>query len=135
MHIRGVIIAKLGWKFEYVSSLSSLQLQYVYYWLSKVDTDWFNRLEDALGTRWNSDKIKGLLGGGSKSTQDEFRVPLSLVIRPELRDTLKKEIDATIGYSGAEYKPGEEEKVEDLSTWSVEEFKDLIERRGIPKGR
>ena len=75
-----------------MNTLDSTTLRFVAHWLTKKEKDSFDYLGAMLGTNWNRQRIRALFSDGSGPQPDEFLVPLSYLIAPNLKEMLKPSI-------------------------------------------
>jgi len=86
--VRGFILAKTGWKLEYINKLPEDHLLFVYHYLRKNETEQWEHLGAHLGTIWDRNELLKLQQSGAKPENSRIFVPLSLVMNPDLPDAL-----------------------------------------------
>lgn len=85
-------MARKDWSIEYLNSLDNETLQFVAYWLTKKEKDFFDYLGSMLGTNWNKEKLRNLFSSGTGSNPDEFLLPLAYLLAPNLKEMLKPSV-------------------------------------------
>lgn len=102
-------------------------------WIRRVEEEEQNWLEDVLGTRWTKEYFDAVSRGGPSVRPKEVRVPLTLALA---QSDFLKEVKKMIGTSGANM-PGSVPdglagtEVEEIGTWSKEDFLALIGGAGL----
>jgi len=88
--IRGFVLAKTGWKLDYINRLPEDHLLFAYHYLRKADEDYWNNFGRHLGTLWDLDSLRQLQTApeGVSGQNSLVFVPLSLVVDPQLPEHL-----------------------------------------------
>ena len=74
---------------RFIDMIAEPHLLYFAYWyMKKNKREMFDKLEQILGTTWTQDDLNPPKKPGKAS--DDFFTPLSLVIRPDLLDRIRK---------------------------------------------
>lgn len=125
---------------EELKKVSPLQLAWLFYWLQKVEDDWFNRWEEILGTSWSREDLIQMERKNS-TRPPKVRIP---ILSGLAQFDLKKELRKTFGV-GAPDMPGvaptelQGTEIEELGYLSKEEFLAIIGGAGLlpkrPKDR
>ncbi len=126
-----------------------MHLLFAYHWISKVDSDQWQRLSSHLGTVWDRETLEMLnsnASGKGGTPQNKIFVPLSLSINPDLPEALlgKKRAATSapgepVSRSGSgdglytEMAMPEGDEVVNMGDLPKEEFFGLVSQAGLAK--
>ena len=97
------------------------------YWLRKSENDWWARIIQILGLKWNKEDMVQALSDKEKQDGDGVFLPLSFVIQPQMPEVLKKLLGSQTSPIGdGSYWPTKGEEVVDLSELDKDTFKQII---------
>lgn len=99
------------------------------YWVQKIQADQFNTLGRLLGVLYTAGEIRewGKQSGekGSYQDADPVNMPLTMALRPELREGLVRLVGGLT--LSKDIKVGQNEMVLDLGRTSIQDFKEFVE--------
>lgn len=89
----GYILGRTKWKPDDIAALDSDMLSFTYFWLKKVEDDWFDRAAKLLGLLWTSDDLPALRGEGKSRKSQSVFLPLLLALKPEIKKHLEDSLE------------------------------------------
>lgn len=126
------------YKFHECRDLSLEEMDFIIFHHRKQGDAQLMALGKLLGTSFPAGEIrswgneKSNSGSVSYKDTDNVVMPLSLVLKPELREHLKKIVGNTLRIEGG-YKPKEGEQVVSLGQVSTEDFRYWLKHRTLPE--
>lgn len=110
--------------------MDPLRRAFIFFWIQERRRDAMGDLGRLLGANFKAGEIRmWSKGGNDKGTyedNDQIFLPLSLSIKPELREGLMRMVGGLTPPKG--YRPGENEVLVDLGQTSVKEFIEFVEQ-------
>lgn len=124
-----------NYRIEDFRGMDPEELEFIYFWAREAENEKMMALGKLLGTYFLAEEIRSWArpGNGSNLYKDKDKVllPLSIALRPELKEALVK----LVGHMPLpqDYKKGTKEVVIDLSRVSTEDFKYFMEHKRLPE--
>lgn len=110
--------------------MDPLRRAFLFFWVQESRRDQMRDVGRLLGANFSAGEIRMWSKGGNDKgvyqDEDIIFLPLSLSIKPELREGLMKMVGGMPTPKG--YRPGANEVLVDLGQTTVDQFKDFIEQ-------
>jgi hypothetical protein len=112
------------------------ELVFLAFWVNEVEASKAKMLGRMLGVNFTAGEIRSWSKDGAAKDygdQDNVLVPLALVLKPELRDSLIKMVGGQAMPLPKEYRKGKNEIVVDMGKVSPQEFIEFVKNKTPPK--
>ena len=122
------------YRLDEFKNMSPEELEFLYFWAREVENEKMLAVGKLLGTYFVAEEIRSWAKANSGTNlykdKDKVLVPLSLALRPELKEALIK----LVGNMPLpqDYKKGDKEIVIDLSRVSPEDFQYFMKHKRLP---
>lgn len=113
------------------------ELEFLYFWVREVENERTMHLGKLLGTAFRAGDIRDWAKKGEQTTykkNDVVLMPLTLALRPDLREALIRMVGAAGLALPKGYTPTQNEQVVDLGQVSPQEFIDFVQKKKLPAG-
>jgi hypothetical protein len=87
------VLGQTKWRPDDIAALDKDTLSFAYFWLKKVEDDWWDRLAKLLGLLWTSDDLPALRGEGGKGKSSSVFLPMLLALKPDIKTHLESVLE------------------------------------------
>lgn len=113
------------------------ELQFRYFWAKEVERERMMQVAKMIGTAFTAGEVRKWAeqGDGTREYKknDLIYMPLTLALRPELREMLIKMVGADGLMMPKDYQGRKNEIMIDMGQVSHQEFRDFVEKKILPK--
>ena len=113
------------------------ELQFRYFWIKEVERERMLQVSKQLGTAFTAGEIRNWAkqgaGGGQYRKNDLVWLPLTLALRPDLREMLLKLVGGDGLAMPKGYRAKKNEVMVDLGQVTHQEFLDFVQHKILPK--
>jgi hypothetical protein len=126
----GYLMAATHYKFDELIKMDGEIRAFLFFWVKEVEEERLRSLNRFLGVNFTAGEIRTWAAkegkGGAFKDSDQIFIPLSIAIRPELRDGLMKLVGGVRLPEGYIKKPNE--VVVDMGQVTPQEFIDFVNK-------